>query len=38
MRGDRRKAEAAAGEWEEKKVEESEIIVVSGFKTKRCHR
>ena len=33
MRGDRRKAEAAEGECEEQKPAESNVIVISGFKT-----
>ncbi len=35
MRGDRRKIETAAGEREEQKAKESEVIVVSGFKPKK---
>jgi hypothetical protein len=35
MRGDRSKADEAAGESEQKKVEENEIIVVGGFKRKK---
>lgn len=38
MRGDRLKAEAAAGECEEETSEESDVIIVSGFKPKKIPR
>ncbi len=38
MRGDRRKAEAAAAEYEEPELDNSEVIIISGFKPKKIPR